>query len=87
FALVTGGGSGLGKVMAAGLVAAGWQTAICGRRADVLAATAGEIGAVAIAADVGDPASVRALFAAVEARFGRLDLLVNNAGRAAPPLP
>jgi NAD(P)-dependent dehydrogenase (short-subunit alcohol dehydrogenase family) len=86
-ALVTGGGSGLGKVMARALVADGWTVAICGRRREPLEAAAAEIGATAFVADVGDPASVAALFAALVARFGRLDLLVNNAGQSAPAVP
>jgi NAD(P)-dependent dehydrogenase (short-subunit alcohol dehydrogenase family) len=86
-ALVTGGGSGLGKVMARALIAAGWHVIICGRRAEVLAGAAAEIGAEAITADVGDPQAVAALFAAIETRHGRLDLLVNNAGTGAPPVP
>jgi NAD(P)-dependent dehydrogenase (short-subunit alcohol dehydrogenase family) len=86
-ALVTGGGGGLGKVMARALVAAGWRVTICGRRAEMLEATAAEIGAEAIVADVARPEAVAALFAAIEARHGRLDLLVNNAGTGAPPVP
>lgn len=86
-ALVTGGGAGLGKVMAAALVTAGWTVVVCGRRPEVLVAAAAEIGAEAYPADVGDPEHVNALFQAIEARHGRLDLLVNNAGMSAPPVP
>jgi len=92
-ALVTGGGSGLGKAMSRALSAAGWRVVISGRRKDVLEKTAAELAAetggevTPIAADVGDPASVRALFEAIEDRFGRLDLLVNNAGISNSPVP
>lgn len=85
-ALVTGGGTGVGKAMAKGLAETGWRVVVAGRRAEILDAAAAEIAAatggeaVGITADVGDPASVAALFAAIGARYGRLDLLVNNAG-------
>ena len=88
-ALVTGGGAGLGRAMAQGLAAAGWHVVICGRREEPLAETVAHIGSLGgsaegIVADVGDPASVDRLFAAIEERHGRLDLLVNNAGSVAP---
>jgi NAD(P)-dependent dehydrogenase (short-subunit alcohol dehydrogenase family) len=86
-ALVTGGGAGLGKAMARGLLKAGFTVVICGRRKDVLEAAANEIGAEAIVADVGDPASVAALFEEIRTRHGRLDLLVNNAGSNVPAIP
>lgn len=91
--LVTGGGSGLGKAMARGLSSAGWRVVITGRRNDVLEASAAEISGetggevTPLSADVGDPASVRALFDQVEEKFGRLDLLVNNAGISNAPVP
>ena len=72
---------------------AGWNVAVTGRRARRRCASAAReiegLGrrALAHACDVGDPESVAALFAAVEARFGRLDLLFNNAGTGAPPVP
>lgn len=88
-ALVTGAGSGVGRASAAGLMAAGWTVALVGRRADALHATAG-LGqpeqSLVLPADVTQPAEVDATFAAVESRFGRLDLLFNNAGRGTPPL-
>ncbi|MER7546811.1 SDR family oxidoreductase [Actinomadura sp.] len=82
-ALVTGAGSGIGAAVAAALLDAGWRVALTGRRAGRLedtarAARGGE--ALTVPADVTDPASVRALFDAVRDRWGRLDLLVNNAG-------
>ena len=92
-ALVTGGGTGVGKAIAKGLSEAGWTLIIAGRRQDVLQAAATEIAAVGSAevhtgvADVGDPVSVRSLFDDIERRFGRLDLLVNNAGLSAPAVP
>jgi len=83
-AVVTGAGSGIGRACAQALVAEGWQVAFVGRRREALdesiAGCADPSHALALGADVGDPASVAALFDAVKARFGRLDLLFNNAG-------
>jgi len=89
FALVTGGGVGIGKATALKLAAAGWHVAVTGRRAEPLQATAREIEAkgrraLAHPCDIGDPAQVRTLFEAVQAAFSRLDLLFNNAGIGAP---
>jgi NAD(P)-dependent dehydrogenase (short-subunit alcohol dehydrogenase family) len=82
-ALVTGGGSGIGRAVALALAAEGWDVAVAGRRRELLE----ETGLFAVPADVRDPASVRSLFAAVKDRFGRLDLLFNNAGTFPPPVP
>lgn len=91
-ALVTGAGSGIGQAAATALLNHGWNTAFVGRRIDRLEkaiAAAGDSGgrALAVACDVGDPEQVDALFATVEAEFGRLDLLFNNAGMGAPGAP
>jgi NAD(P)-dependent dehydrogenase (short-subunit alcohol dehydrogenase family) len=91
-ALVTGAGTGIGKASALALLRAGYGVVLAGRRAELLekaVADAGERGADALAvpANVADPASVKALFAAAFARFGRLDVLFNNAGGGTPPVP
>ena len=92
FALVTGAGSGVGKASALALARTGWHVALAGRRRELLDEVAGEVKALgrrALAAptDVGDPEAVKALFAQIEREFGRLDLLFNNAGQNAPPVP
>jgi NAD(P)-dependent dehydrogenase (short-subunit alcohol dehydrogenase family) len=91
-ALITGAGSGIGRAVALALQADGYDVAVAGRNAGKLAETAalakpggGRI--VAITADVGDPASVAALFAGIDKQFGRLDVLFNNAGMGAPAVP
>jgi NAD(P)-dependent dehydrogenase (short-subunit alcohol dehydrogenase family) len=91
-ALVTGAGSGIGKAVALALLADGWSVVLAGRRAEKLDEAVREAGAsgaqaLAVPADVADPASVDALFQRTRERFGRLDLLFNNAGIGAPPLP
>jgi NAD(P)-dependent dehydrogenase (short-subunit alcohol dehydrogenase family) len=87
-AVVTGAGSGIGRVVAGALLDAGYRVALAGRRADALAeAASGREHALVQPTDVADPASVDALFDAVAERWGRLDLLVNNAGRGSPSVP
>jgi NAD(P)-dependent dehydrogenase (short-subunit alcohol dehydrogenase family) len=88
-ALVTGAGSGIGRASAIALSNAGFVVVLAGRRREPLDAVAAEIGADAmvVSADVRDPASVAALFAEVEATFGRLDLLFNNAGVGTRAVP
>ena len=88
-AIVTGAGSGVGRAVALGLGGAGYAVVLAGRRREPLEALAGEIGggALPVAADVTDPASVAALFARVEQAFGRLDVLFNNAGVFTPSAP
>lgn len=88
-ALVTGAGSGIGRAAAGALYAAGFAVVLAGRRREALEATAAEAGVTAerglvVPTDVTDPASVRALFAQTQAKFGRLDVLFNNAGISAP---
>ncbi|MGW8887106.1 SDR family oxidoreductase [Streptomyces sp. NPDC055749] len=86
-AVVTGAGSGIGKAVALTLAGAGWAVVQAGRRLEALEATARESGSgdtLCVRADVTDPGDVDALFAAVRERFGRLDLLFNNAGTFGP---
>ena len=91
-AVLTGAGSGLGRAVALSLGAAGWRMVLAGRRIETLKATAeavGEIGlpAACVETDVTDPVSVECLFASTADRFGRLDLLFNNAGIFTPAVP
>lgn len=91
-AIVTGAGTGVGKAIAKGLLQAGFTVVLAGRRQDVLDRAKAEIAtsqhsALAVPTDITDPASVAALFAQTKDTFGRLDLLVNNAGVNAPPIP
>ena len=85
-AIVTGGGSGIGRASAVALAADGWSVVVAGRRQDSLDETLPLLGSNgrACQADVSDQASVEALFADTISTFGRLDLLFNNAGIAAP---
>src|SRR5690349_25024259 len=86
-AVVTGASSGLGRVISQALLGAGWQVALAGRRAELLELTAQDAkdgAALVVPADVTEPASVAALFGAVKDRWGRLDLLANNAGLFGP---
>jgi NAD(P)-dependent dehydrogenase (short-subunit alcohol dehydrogenase family) len=91
-ALVTGAGSGVGRASAVALMQAGYAVVLAGRRKDALEETAA-LGtnsgarALVVPTDVGDPASVRALFAKAKETFGRLDVLFNNAGTGAPAIP
>ncbi|KAA0968986.1 SDR family oxidoreductase [Aureimonas fodinaquatilis] len=90
-AIVTGGGTGVGKAIATELAAAGYNVVITGRRLNVLEQTATDLGGegtvIAIAADISRPDDVAALFEKTVEKFGRLDLLVNNAGINAPAKP
>jgi NAD(P)-dependent dehydrogenase (short-subunit alcohol dehydrogenase family) len=91
-ALVTGAGSGIGRAVAVTLLNNGFETVLAGRRLEALEATAklaadASSASLVVTTDVGDPQSVDALFAKLDKRFGRLDLLFNNAGTGAPPVP
>jgi NAD(P)-dependent dehydrogenase (short-subunit alcohol dehydrogenase family) len=90
-AIVTGAGSGIGKATAIALLKDGYTVVFAGRRKEALDAAIkegkGGKRALAVATNVTDPASVKALFAATKKAFGRLDVLFNNAGTGAPPVP
>ena len=91
-AIITGAGTGIGNRTALALLEEGYSVTLAGRRVEALEATASEAGSSAsrtlvVPTDVGDPASVQALFSKTKERFGRLDLLFNNAGTSAPPVP
>jgi len=91
-AIVTGAGSGVGKAIARALVRTGFTLILAGRRKDALEAAEHEIAVpgatvLSVPTDITDASSVAALFARTKEAFGRLDLLVNNAGINAPPVP
>jgi NAD(P)-dependent dehydrogenase (short-subunit alcohol dehydrogenase family) len=91
-AVVTGAGSGIGRAAALALLADGWHVALAGRRPEPLRETAEGAGehvarALVVPTDVRDPAEVRALFARARQELGRVDVLFNNAGIGAPPVP
>jgi NAD(P)-dependent dehydrogenase (short-subunit alcohol dehydrogenase family) len=90
-AIVTGAGTGIGKAVALELLKTGYSVVLSGRRAELLDKVVADSGAgeraLAVPADVGKPDAVRTLFARTKERFGRLDLLFNNAGMAAPAVP
>ena len=89
-ALVTGAGTGVGRAAALALMKDGFAVVLAGRRKEPLEAVAKE-GAPAkslvVPTDVSDPAQIKALFAKTKEAFGRLDVLFNNAGMGAPPVP
>ena len=88
-AIVTGGGKGIGLAAATALAGDGWNVVIAGRDEDALNHAATQIGGsvLAVPTDVSEPAAVDHLFDTTVKRFGRVDLLFNNAGRAAPVVP
>jgi NAD(P)-dependent dehydrogenase (short-subunit alcohol dehydrogenase family) len=91
-ALVTGASAGIGKASALALLREGYRVVLTARRRELLDKAIAESGvgadrALAITSDVGDPTSVRELFAQTKQKFGRLDVLFNNAGMGAPAVP
>ena len=91
-ALITGAGSGIGKAAALALLKHGYSVVLAGRRREQLEQSIADARVaadktLAVPTDVSDPDAVRALFDATRARFGRLDVLFNNAGIGAPPVP
>jgi NAD(P)-dependent dehydrogenase (short-subunit alcohol dehydrogenase family) len=91
-AIVTGAGSGIGRAAALALLREGYSVVLAGRRPEALERTVAQAAAdaaraLAVPTDVTDPESVRALFGKARERFGRLDVLFNNAGTGAPPVP
>ena len=91
-AIVTGAGTGIGKCTALAFLEGGYAVALAGRRAELLEKTAAEAGPAAsrtltVPTDVADPSSVRALFSATKERFGRVDVVFNNAGSTSIGVP
>ncbi len=91
-AIVTGAGTGIGAAASLALAAEGYAVTLAGRRAQLLEETIAQAGdgasrMLAVSTDVGKPESVAALFAATVEKFGRVDVLFNNAGISAPPIP
>ena len=91
-AIVTGAGSGIGRAVALGLLRDSYSVVLAGRRQDALAQTVAQAGsdrsrALPVATDVADPGSVQHVFEKIREKFGRLDLLFNNAGSGAPAIP
>lgn len=91
-AIVTGAGTGVGKAIVKALLAEGFKVALIGRRREPIENAAKELDSsgantLAIPTDIGDPVAVAAAFDKVKAKWGRLDVLVNNAGVGAPAIP
>ena len=90
-AMITGAGSGIGRAVTLAMMKEGYSVVLAGRRQDALDETA-KLGAsynvptLAVSTDLGDPKAVATLFAKTKERFGRLDVLFNNAGSNAPPI-
>jgi NAD(P)-dependent dehydrogenase (short-subunit alcohol dehydrogenase family) len=87
--MITGAGSGVGRAVANALSAQGWKLVLVGRKRETLEATAQGLKTESLvaAADVGDPAQVKNVFAQIKDKFGRLDMLFNNAGMGTPAIP
>jgi NAD(P)-dependent dehydrogenase (short-subunit alcohol dehydrogenase family) len=88
-AMITGAGSGVGRATAKALAAQGWSLVLVGRKKEALEETAGMLKTdhLVAPADVGDPAQVKSVFARIKDKFGRLDMLFNNAGMGTPAVP
>jgi NAD(P)-dependent dehydrogenase (short-subunit alcohol dehydrogenase family) len=87
--MITGAGSGVGRAVANALSAGGWKLVLVGRKRETLEETAKGLKSesLVVPADVGDPAQVKNVFAQIKSKFGRLDLLFNNAGMGTPAIP
>ena len=91
-AIITGAGSGIGKAVALALAGDGFDVVLAGRRAAALDGVAADIAAkggraIAVPTDVADAGAVERLFVRAQEAYGRVDLLFNNAGMSAPPVP
>ena len=91
-ALVTGAGAGIGRAAAKALLQGGYQVVLAGRNLEKLQKAISDIGGndnncLAVACDVGNPEQVKILFSATKQKFGRIDVLFNNAGLGAPAIP
>lgn len=91
-AIVTGAGTGIGRAVAIGLLREGYRVSLAGRRLEPLEQVVKDSAVAAdrvltVSADVGKPGDVQALFARTKEKFGRIDLLFNNAGISAPAVP
>jgi NAD(P)-dependent dehydrogenase (short-subunit alcohol dehydrogenase family) len=87
--MITGAGSGVGRAVANALSAQGWKLVLVGRKPETLEATANALKTESLVApaDVGDPAQVKNVFSQIRDKFGRLDMLFNNAGMGTPAVP
>jgi NAD(P)-dependent dehydrogenase (short-subunit alcohol dehydrogenase family) len=88
-AMITGAGSGVGRAVAKALAPQGWSLVLVGRKRETLDETVQNLAGdhLVAPADVGDPAQVKAVFAQLKDKFGRIDMLFNNAGMGTPPIP